>query len=125
MNMTMQEVNTMHQAATIDMDDFDVSKVEVAPYDVVDYLRDEDDIRGYLEAVAEFDEPELMVAATKDAVRARSVNRIVQATGLDRKIVCTFFAPVRDDAQSPVSTESVITPEHVKMIARAAMLAAA
>jgi len=113
-------------AVACENDHFDVSEVKLSPYDVVDYLVDEDDIRGYLEAVAEFDEPELLAAAVKDAERARSVNEITQATGLDRTVVCAFFAPAREAVQDlPVNPDPVVTPDQIKTIARAVMQVAA
>jgi len=100
----------------------DASHVEFSPYDVVDFLHDEDDIRGYLEAVAEFDEPGLLAAAAKDAARARTVNGITQATGLDRQVVCAFFAPTREStSELPSAPEPAITPDQITTIAQAVM----
>ncbi|NMM99342.1 transcriptional regulator [Bifidobacterium olomucense] len=39
-----------------------------------DYLESEDDIRDYLQACKEYDDPRLMAAALKDAEEARKKN---------------------------------------------------
>ncbi|HEX4328335.1 MAG TPA: hypothetical protein VH105_16050 [Burkholderiales bacterium] len=46
-------------------------KIITSPYDVVDYLRDEEDIAAYLEAALEDSDAELIAHVQKEIIRAR------------------------------------------------------
>jgi len=97
-----------------DLDDIDgsqetVGKETFAPWDVAEYLLDEDDIRGYLDVVASEcadDESCLLVAAMRDAMRARSINQLAQATGLDRELVFKCFPANAAHALAPTAEQA-------------------
>jgi probable addiction module antidote protein len=55
-----------------------------ARFDTADYLDSEEDIAAYLTAVAEDDDPALMIAALGDVARARNMTRLAEQTGLTR-----------------------------------------
>jgi probable addiction module antidote protein len=63
-------------------------------YDAADYLKTEDQIRLYLEACAEDNNPELMVVALGDAIRARSnIAALSDASGLSRQGIYKAITP--------------------------------
>ena len=53
-------------------------------YDTADYLETEEDIALYLEACAQEDDPQLMIAALGDVAKARNMVALANATGLSR-----------------------------------------
>jgi hypothetical protein len=58
-------------------------EVKFRRYDTADYLKTEDDIAAYLDAVRDDGDPALMEAARDDVTRARA--RIVDAAGTKRE----------------------------------------
>lgn len=52
-----------------------MSKVKFSRYDTADYLKNEDDIAAYLDAVMEDGDPALIAAALGDVARARNLSR--------------------------------------------------
>jgi probable addiction module antidote protein len=54
-------------------------------FDVVDYLKTEEDIVGYLSAILEENSPTLLVRAIGDIARARSINKISKNIGVNRE----------------------------------------
>lgn len=54
-------------------------------YDTADYLKTEEDIAAYLEAVAEEGDTALIAAALGDVVRARNISKLSRDTGLSRE----------------------------------------
>lgn len=54
-------------------------------FDVMDYLKTEEDIIGYLEAVFEEGDPKLIAAALGDVARARGMSQVARDTGLGRE----------------------------------------
>ncbi|HEX5008743.1 MAG TPA: addiction module antidote protein [Hyphomonadaceae bacterium] len=62
-----------------------MSKVKFSRYDTVDYLKTEEDIAAYLEAVAEEGDPALLAAALGDVARARNMSELARETGLTRQ----------------------------------------
>jgi probable addiction module antidote protein len=54
-------------------------------FDVVDYLKTEGDIAGYLSAILEEGDPDLLVRAIGDIARARSINKISKSIGVNRE----------------------------------------
>lgn len=53
-------------------------------YDTADYLRSEEDIAAYLEAVMEDGDPSLIAAALGDVARARNMTALAQEVGMSR-----------------------------------------
>ncbi|MFU8776722.1 MAG: addiction module antidote protein [Roseovarius sp.] len=53
-------------------------------YDTADYLKSEDDVAAYLEAVMEDGDPALIAAALGDVARARNMTTLAQEVGMSR-----------------------------------------
>ena len=60
-------------------------KIETRPWDPAAYLKSDEDIAHYLEAVFEDGDPSLLVAALGDIARAKGMAQIAQAAGLGRE----------------------------------------
>jgi len=88
--------------------------LEISPYDAIDYMEDEQAIQALIEAALEDGDPALIASTMRDAARARSVNRLTQTTGLDRQVVCAFFA-------AKETTPATATKEQAKVLAHAMM----
>jgi probable addiction module antidote protein len=58
---------------------------ELPKLDVVDYLKTEADIAGYLTAVLENGDPALFVAAIGDIARAKGMTAIAKKSGVTRE----------------------------------------
>jgi len=59
--------------------------VNITPYDTVDYLKTEDDIAGYIDAVLEENDPALLLAALGDVARARGMTEVAREVGASRE----------------------------------------
>ena len=57
----------------------------LSKFDVVDYLKTEKDIAGYLSAVLEDGDPALFVAAIGDIARAKGMTEIAKKSGVTRE----------------------------------------
>jgi len=53
-------------------------------YDTADYLKSEEDIAAYLEAVMDDGDPALIAAALGDVARARNMTALAQEVGMSR-----------------------------------------
>jgi len=60
-------------------------KIKTIPWDSAAYLKSDEDIAHYLEAVFEDGDPNLVVAAIGDVARAKGMSQIAQAAGLGRE----------------------------------------
>lgn len=58
---------------------------DLPKFDVVDYLKTEADIAGYLTAVLEDGDPALFVAAIGDIARAKGMSDIAKKSGVTRE----------------------------------------
>lgn len=58
---------------------------KLSKFDVVDYLKTEKDIAGYLNAVLEDGDPALFVAAIGDISRAKGMSDIAKKSGVTRE----------------------------------------
>ncbi len=61
------------------------TKIELRRWDVTRYLNSEEEIVGYLNAVLEEDDQELLLAALGDVARARGMTQVSRDTGLGRE----------------------------------------
>jgi probable addiction module antidote protein len=61
------------------------SKIKLYPWDVVDHLNSDEEIVGYLNAVLEEDDQELLLAALGDVARAKGMTQVSRETGLGRE----------------------------------------
>jgi probable addiction module antidote protein len=62
-----------------------MSKMKIRPFDVANYLNDEEDIAAYLQAAIEEGDPALLAAALGDIARARGMTELARETGLSRE----------------------------------------
>ena len=62
-----------------------IMTVNITPYDTVDYLKTEEDIAGYIDAVLEENDPQLLLAALGDVARARGMTSIAREVGASRE----------------------------------------
>ena len=60
-------------------------KANLSRYDTADYLKTEKDIAGYIDAVLEENDPELLIAALGDVARARGMTEVAQNVGASRE----------------------------------------
>jgi probable addiction module antidote protein len=68
-------------------------KVKTIPWDPAAYLKTDEDIAHYLEAVFEDGEPALVAAALGDIARAKGMSQIAQAAGLGRESLYKSLSP--------------------------------
>ncbi len=59
--------------------------VKFSRYDTADYLKTEDDITAYLDAVMEDGDPALIAAALGDVARARNLSHLAREVGMSRQ----------------------------------------
>ena len=62
-----------------------MAKTETIPWDAADYLKTDEDIAYYLEAVFKDGDPALIAAALGDVARAKGMSQVAQAAGLGRE----------------------------------------
>ena len=62
-----------------------MGKLKIIPWDSAAYLKNDDDIAAYLEAVFEDGDPALIAAALGDIARAKGMSKIAEDTGLGRE----------------------------------------
>jgi len=60
-------------------------EVRFSRYDTADYLKTEDDIAAYLDAVMEDSDPALIAAALGDVARARNLSQLARDVGMSRQ----------------------------------------
>ncbi len=60
-------------------------KIKTRPGDSAAYLKSDEDIAHYLEAVFEDGDPKLVAAALGDVARAKGMSQIAQTAGLGRE----------------------------------------
>jgi probable addiction module antidote protein len=80
-------------------------KLGLAPYDSADYLRDEDDITAYLQAVMAEDseDPAYLARALVVVARARSMSQLARDTVLTREGVRKALAPGENPSYATVA----------------------
>lgn len=59
--------------------------VKFSRYDTADYLKSEEDIAAYLDAVMEDGDPALIAAALGDVARARNLSQLAREVGMSRQ----------------------------------------
>ena len=68
-------------------------KIKTIPWDSAAYLKSDEDIANYLEAVFEDGDPALVAAALGDVARAKGMAQIAQAAGLGRESLYKALSP--------------------------------
>jgi probable addiction module antidote protein len=61
------------------------TKIKTIAWDAATFLKTDEDIARYLEAVFEDGDPTLVAAALGDVARAKGMSRVAQAAGLGRE----------------------------------------
>ena len=69
------------------------SKIKTLPWDSAAYLKTDEDIAHYLEAVFEDGDPSLVAAALGDVARAKGMAQIAKAAGLGRESLYKALSP--------------------------------
>ncbi len=67
--------------------------LKTEPWDTAEFLNTKEDIAGYLDAVLEDGDPELLKAALSDIARSKGMTEIAQAAGLSRSSLCKALSP--------------------------------
>jgi probable addiction module antidote protein len=99
--MTLQEVGLTEDDAT------------TTPWNVLEYLTDEEEIKRYLQAtilnINDGDcEPSQFFTALTDAAKARIINQLAKDTDIDRQTLCNIFLE-----NSPESNQNAIDQDTV------------
>jgi probable addiction module antidote protein len=68
-------------------------KIKTIPWDSAAYLKTDQDIAHYLEAVFEDGDPALVAAALGDVARAKGMSQIAHAAGLGRESLYKALSP--------------------------------
>ncbi len=68
-------------------------KIKTLPWDSAAYLKSDEDIAHYLEAVFEDGDPNLVAAALGDVARAKGMAQIAKAAGLGRESLYKALSP--------------------------------
>jgi probable addiction module antidote protein len=68
-------------------------KTKTIPWDSVDYLKTDQDIAHYLDAVFEDGDPALITAALGDVARAKGMSQVAQDAGLGRESLYKALSP--------------------------------
>ena len=58
---------------------------KLVPFDAAQYLTSETDIAEYINAILEFDDPDLLLLSLSDVARARGMAQVAQDAGLGRE----------------------------------------
>ncbi len=70
-----------------------MGKTKTLPWDSAEYLKTDEDIANYLEAVLEDGDPALITHALRDVARAKGMSQIAQAAGLGRESLYKALSP--------------------------------
>jgi probable addiction module antidote protein len=62
-----------------------MNKIKTRPFDMANYLGDEEDVTEYLRQVLEDGDPALLAAALGDIAKARGMSQLARDTGLSRE----------------------------------------
>ena len=68
-------------------------KLKTTKWDVVDYLKTDEDMANYLEAAIEDSDPALISAALGDIARAKGMSLVARKAGLGRESLYKALSP--------------------------------
>lgn len=74
---------------------FTKEELKVSRFDVLDHLKTDEDMAGYLEACLEEGGPELFFIGLGDVIKAKGIAQIAKETGLSREGLYKTFTPGR------------------------------
>lgn len=66
---------------------------KLVPFDAAQYLTSETDIAEYINAILEFDDPDLLLLSLSDVARARGMAQVAQDAGLGRESLYKALSP--------------------------------
>ena len=72
-----------------------MKKTKITEWNVLDYLKTEEDVADYLEAALEENDMDFFLIALGDVAKARSINKIAQEIGVGRESLYKSFSGVR------------------------------
>ncbi len=67
--------------------------MKYSKFDIVDYLDSDEAIAAYISAVLEEKDPDLLIAALGDIVRAKGMTKMAQDAGLNRESLYKALRP--------------------------------
>jgi probable addiction module antidote protein len=70
-----------------------MGKTKTIPWDSAEYLKTDEAIANYLDAVFEDGDPALIAAALGDVARAKGMSKVAQAAGLGRESLYKALSP--------------------------------
>jgi probable addiction module antidote protein len=79
------------------------------PFNVLDHLRSEKAIAGYLDEARQ-EGAEGFLDALNDVARARLVNQLAESTGIDRERLCGMFSCPPDEAMIEAIAKAMAAP---------------
>lgn len=62
-------------------------------FEITDHLKNEADIAGYLDAIADLDDPALTIAALSDVARARNMSQLARDADITREGLYKALSP--------------------------------
>ncbi len=68
-------------------------KIKTKKWDVIEFLKTEEDMAAYLEAALEENDPTLVAAALGDIARAKGMTQIAKKAGLGRESLYKALSP--------------------------------
>ncbi|GAC1536974.1 MAG: putative addiction module antidote protein [Ramlibacter sp.] len=89
-----------------------MSKIETRPFDVANYLGNEQDIAAYLQVVMEDGDPAELASAPGAIARARGMTQVARDTGLSRESLYKSLSGERAPSteQQPQHVNHNLTP---------------
>jgi probable addiction module antidote protein len=83
--------------------------VALSPWNVLEYLDSEEEIKGFLEGVVEEggDDASISRSLVK-AAQARIINQLAKETGTDRQALCDMFLEATDGDEAPATSHDVV-----------------
>ena len=93
--------------------------LKTTPWDVVDYLKTEEDIAAYIEAAFEDGDPRVIAAALGDVARVRGMTSVAKKAGVTREALYHSLTETGDPRLSTVV--GVMKALGVKLKAEAAV----
>lgn len=95
-----------------------INVADLPDFDMVEYLKTDEDIANYLTVVLEDHDPALLAAALGDIARARGMTEIAKASGIGRE---ALYKALRPNAQPRFDTIArVCAALGVKLVAQVA-----
>ena len=72
---------------------FTPEEAEITPYNTADYLQNDEDRAGFLEACLEEGGPDLFLLGLGDVIKSKGIRRLAKETGLTQAILSNVGSP--------------------------------